>query len=177
MKNRYEIRGDVTVIFVSSKKYGELEFLIDTRCLKVVSETVGKWHVWVSKDGNHKYAHGKTKESNFKKWILLHRLVTKAPVNKVVDHINHNTLDNRAINLRLVTDSENLQNRRGADRHNRTSRIRGVSWQKRARKWRVYVHVNGAQHHIGLFSDIKEAEKAAIEARRNLLPYSYEKEA
>ncbi|MNO43397.1 AP2 domain protein [compost metagenome] len=174
MKNKYEIRGDVTAIFASSKKYGEHIFLIDTDCLNEVMDVVSKWHVWISKDGKHIYAQGKTKESNYKKWILLHRLVAKAPANKVVDHINHNTLDNRYSNLRLVTNAENQQNRRGASRHNRSSRIRGVSWHKRMGKWRVYVQVSGVQHHIGFFSDIEEAKLAAIEARKKLLPYSTE---
>ncbi|MGG4552586.1 HNH endonuclease [Paenibacillus humicus] len=172
MKNKYEIRGDVTAIFVSSKKYGEHEFLIDTSLLKEVSEAAGSWSIKVLRGGAFKYIHGTPKGSDCKNMILLHRLVTKAPSDKFVDHINHNTLDNRLENLRLVTPAENLQNRRGADRHNRTSGIRGVSLNKRTGRWRVRVKLNGVQHHIGFFSDIKEAERAAIEARRRLLPYS-----
>lgn len=173
MKNKYEIRGDVTAIFISSKKYGEHEFLIDTRCLKKVSEAVGSWHLHVV--GECKYARSKTKESNYKKWVHLHRLVINAPNDRVVDHINHNTLDNRISNLRLLTNAENMQNRRGATRGNRTSGIRGISWKNG--KWTVRVGVNGLKYHIGTYSDIEEAKQAAIEARKRLLPYSFEKEA
>lgn len=174
MRNKYEIRGNVTVVFTSSKKYGQHEILIDTNSLNEVAESVNTWYVNVTKNGTAKYARGKTKESDYKKQILLHRLVTKAPIDKMVDHINHNTLDNRISNLRLVTNAENMQNRRGATRHNRSSRIRGVSWYKKLGKWHVQVRTNGITHHIGYYSDIEEAKQAAIEARSKLLPYSVE---
>lgn len=42
--------------------------------------------------------------------ISMHRLVMKAPKGTIVDHINHNTLDNRRANLRFVTASQNQLN-------------------------------------------------------------------
>ncbi|GIO63557.1 HNH endonuclease [Paenibacillus cineris] len=174
MKNKFEIRGDVTVIFVSSKKHGVHEFLIDTNSLKEVSEAVISWHVVVRNKGTLRYVRGKSKESNYKNQILLHRLITKAPADKIVDHINHNTLDNRISNLRVVTQAENMQNRRGAARNNRSSRIRGVTWNKRLKKWQVQVKAGGAAHYFGYYSDLEEAKQAAIKARSKLHPYSVE---
>jgi hypothetical protein len=43
---------------------------------------------------------------------LLHRFVTRAPRGMLVDHINHNTLDNRKCNLRIVTSRQSAWNRR-----------------------------------------------------------------
>src|SRR5215470_7214120 len=42
--------------------------------------------------------------------LLMHRLITGCPKGKEVDHINHDTLDNRRSNLRIVTHKQNQQN-------------------------------------------------------------------
>jgi hypothetical protein len=55
----------------------------------------------------------------------MHRLILDAPKGKIVDHWNHDTLDNRRQNLKLGGQSSNLLNRQGANL-NSTSGIRGV---------------------------------------------------
>lgn len=57
--------------------------------------------------------------------LYMHRLILGAPKGRVVDHENHDTLDNRRSNLRLCGQRENLQNRRTAN-SNSTTGIRGV---------------------------------------------------
>lgn len=47
-----------------------------------------------------------------RKTLYLHRVITNAQPDQEVDHRNHNTLDNRKRNLRIVTQQENLANRR-----------------------------------------------------------------
>lgn len=83
----------------------------------------------------------------------------------IVDHINHDTLDNRRLNLRVVTRSQNSQNRRGAQAGNKTG-IRGVSWNKAARKFTAQIYINKARKHLGSFSTARAASIAYQKANR-----------
>jgi hypothetical protein len=80
-----------------------------------------------------------------------------------LDHINQNTLDNRIENLRPATSSQNCANRSLFS--NNTSGCRGVSWNKRNKKWFVYVDFNKRRKNIGYFDDLDFADLVATEAR------------
>ena len=80
-----------------------------------------------------------------------------------VDHINGITSDNRISNLRSASCSQNQHNAKL--RKDSSSGIKNVSWHKQHKKWIVRVRSNNKRKHIGLFENIEEAEKAAIEAR------------
>lgn len=70
---------------------------------------------------------------------VAHRLVLGAPPGFEIDHINGDRLDNRRSNLRVVTRSQNHQNRRGPRRG--SSRFKGVMWDKRLSMWRAAVQL------------------------------------
>jgi hypothetical protein len=74
---------------------------------------------------------------------------------KEIDHINCGRNDNRLLNLRLSTRSENTYNTRIFS--NNTSGYKCVSWNKKAKKWRAYCNVNGKQNHLGLFETAEQA--------------------
>lgn len=168
MKNEYEIRGDITAIIINSPKYGRLETLISTNKLQKVNEFEGKWFVTLKKGTQSFYVQGHMPIVNGKHSLVkLHRWVTDAPTGFVVDHMQYNTLDNTDSNLRVITNGENLQNRKGPDRDNKSG-VRGVCWNKRTKKWIARVK----QILIGSFDSIHEAEKAVVEARRKHMPYS-----
>ena len=57
--------------------------------------------------------------------------------NTVVDHINHDTLDNRKANLRVCDRWENLRNCGPDNKETKTSQYKGVSWDKFNRRWRA----------------------------------------
>lgn len=91
------------------------------------------------------------------KTIRLHRLITNCPDDLVVDHINHNTLDNRKSNLRVCTQQENAENRNGAYITNVNSGYRNVYWSKRDKLWIVRLTKNYKRIYGGSFKDLKTA--------------------
>ncbi len=96
--------------------------------------------------------------------VLMHRMIMQPPEGMVVDHINGNTLDNRRCNLRVCTQTENIQNSR--PRHNATSRFRGV--YRRGNKWEVKIRHKGKTYRLPPFDDEIEAAKARDRLARQL---------
>jgi hypothetical protein len=86
------------------------------------------------------------------------------------DHVNRDKLDNRRVNLRIVTHAQNGQNRGGNGPT--ASRFRGVSWNAKYGKWSVIVIVKGKRHFLGNFDDEQEAADVASAFRREHMPYS-----
>lgn len=80
----------------------------------------------------------------------LHRFILHAPKGLVVDHVNHDKLDNRKANLRLATRRENGANRARLQSNN-VSGYAGVSWNKAVGKWQAFIYINSKSHHLGLF--------------------------
>ena len=88
-----------------------------------VAEDVLKSNWNKSLDG---YVHGYRNEIG--KTVRLHRYLTKAPFGMHVDHINHDKLDNRMENLRVVTPLINNQN--SAKSIYASSQYKGVRYVK-----------------------------------------------
>jgi hypothetical protein len=97
------------------------------------------------------------------KIVLLHRLLTKAPPELVVDHINGDRLDNRRVNLRLISQSLNSQNQRLSAAN--SSGFRGVVWDKARRKWVAQAKLDGRNVSIGRFDTLEQAATAAHQWR------------
>ncbi len=49
--------------------------------------------------------------------LYMHRQIMNAPQELLIDHINHNGLDNRKLNLRICTHWQNAQNKRMASKN------------------------------------------------------------
>lgn len=97
----------------------------------------GKGHYTIVDDSTFtKYGHlawhlsdtGYAVRRNREGTLRLHRLVAEVPEDKVVDHLNGSKLDNRKSNLRICTQKENSQNRKGT---------KGYAWDRAKGKWIV----------------------------------------
>ena len=79
-----------------------------------------------------------------------------------VDHINCEEADNRWLNLREATGTQNNANARR--RTDNSTGYKGVSWYKDGRCYRAYIRKAGHLHYLGSFSEPQEAHAAYVRA-------------
>jgi len=124
------------------------------------------WHelnkiTWNLDKNNYSYGTINKKIWKMHRYIMSLKDPSFEPENTelVVDHINNNRLDNRFINLKIATFSQNAQNR--VKRANTTSKYVGVYKAKhREDRYVSRITINGKKEHLGTF----DTEKAAAYA-------------
>lgn len=100
------------------------------------------------------------------KRYYVHRLIWvwhfgPIPPTMQVDHLDHNRLNNKIENLRLVTHSENHRNVRRHDR-NKTG-VSGVIHRPKRNVWEVVIGAHGKILYLGSYKTFQEA----VQVRRN----------
>ena len=131
-------------------------------------EKVSKYH-WYEETDGYIRSSGKKKEDK----IFLHRLIMECPENIKIDHINHNTFDNRKIKLRIATTSQNAMN--SVNRSNNTSGTTGVVWVKDRNKWKSQIKFNGQLIFLGEYDNFEDAKKRRKQAEEEYFgEYSYD---
>ena len=102
MTNKFKVEGGVAYVVVPRRFYAPVVALIDERDLPLLAEAQlhaqrcwDKFYVRIRLCGKGKY-------------LQLHRFLTSCPTGLVVDHLNDNPLDNRRVNLEIVTQGENI---------------------------------------------------------------------
>jgi hypothetical protein len=80
--------------------------------------------------------------------VLMHRFIMNAPKGCQVDHINHDTLDNRKSNLRFVSRTLNCLHR------NKPS----VRFIERSRQWEAELMYRSIRVPLGRYASQREAE-------------------
>lgn len=93
------------------------------------------------------------------KTIKMHRVILNTSKEMEVDHINGDGLDNRKLNLRNCSNQQNQCNRRLPHKNNKLG-IKGVRWNKNAKKFHAKIQVNGKTIHLGYFNVLGDADSA-----------------
>ena len=156
-KNKYILHKNYAEIIIESKKYGIKKVLIDLEDVEKCKEYC--WILKYDKTIKNTYIHSS-------KGILLHRFLTNCPNDKVIDHINHNPLDNRKNNLKICVEIENLQNKK-----NNTSGHVGVSYYKRDNTWEAYIAIKNKKIFLGRYKNFENAVRAREEAELKFYGY------
>ncbi len=134
-----------------SKESGRVFIDLDKKDL------IKQYKIYVRKHGVKRYAlitiNGK---KHFLHRFLLGLHEEEYTLQKVVDHINGDSLDNRIENLRICTQKENMCNIR------KKSSIVGVSWYKAGNQWSARAMHNYKPIHIGYFNTYEEAIYARV---------------
>ena len=124
-------------IYLSGKNGKGKYALVDEEDFPKLSKY--KWYLY-----HTGYAYSRPKP-DLPSWSM-HRVVMGSPEGKVVDHLSHDTLDNRKSNLRVCTQMENQQNRNNRGHFSERFRKRG---EKIFGPYYVgAITVNGKRHSI-----------------------------
>lgn len=157
-----ELRDGYIVVYLRRKRgLPDLECYIDIIDLP---KMVGR--CFVCDDHSNRRAakcHRSDKRYAYSTDGYLHRIILGNPKGQVIDHKDHNGLNNRRSNVWAVSPAENQMNRAGAAR-NSTSGIRGVYFNVGHGKWAGRVTINGKFCHLGFFNTKEEAEVCVLYA-------------
>jgi len=133
-------------------------------------EYLSKYKWFISKNGSNRggyYARRFYYKDSKYRSERMHNVIMKPQKGLELDHINHDTLDNRKQNLRLCTRYENLVNRKKGLIFNgkpTSSIFKGVSWRKSKKRWIAASYLKnekgGKGKHIYLGTFHSEVEAA-----------------
>ena len=133
---------DYVLVPFKSKKLNGISFAIDTQDYDVYVNKMPSWFLSGAKN-NYVTADWRDCPGGRRK-IRLHRFLILGiddDQNKVVDHINGDTLDNRRCNLRVLSKSMNVSHRANLNINN-TSGHRGVHWCNTNKRWIACIQHN-----------------------------------
>lgn len=162
---------DVSKTVVPQKNWKTNEIIEQTDCIMIKSSNSDEYfkidkedyekvkdYCWHSANG---YAVAPIRGKK-NKTIRMQRLIMNCgdkEDNLVVDHINHDTRDNRKVNLRIATDSENAWN-------SVKSHGSGIKYNSSLQKWNVYIYYNLQLVNLGLFNTEEEAKDIRDKAEK-----------
>lgn len=147
-------------LIIHSEKYGDKIVLVDAEDFQKVNKI--KWHLRFDKNRNNEFyiiSNSRDSITNKRTTTTLHKFIMNCPKGFVVDHINHDTFDNRKCNLRICTKTENNRNsfKRKDAKH---SIYKGVKFHPTYKKFTAWITFDKKRIYIGSFDDDKDAALA-----------------
>ena len=100
-------------------------------------------------------------------WLYVHGAFPAGEI----DHADGVRSNNAMTNLREATRSENVHNRKGANKNNRCGFL-GVSWSKQRSKWVAQIRLARKSFRLGFFDNPEAAHAAYLSAKSRLHPFS-----
>lgn len=154
-ENKIVVEGDIAIIYPTNYDKVKRVITIDKEDINKIKNYT--WYLHYDKASNSYRPRSCCQSSNEK--IYLYWLLTEYnPVKTkcVVDHKNHNPLDNRKINLRIVTRQNN----------NRNTIAKNFSWSKVMNKYEVTLTIDYKCLHLGFFDSMLQAHIYACDMRK-----------
>jgi len=124
--------------------------IFDEEDLNIISE-----YSWYCTSGG--YAATRSKDKHL---IYMHRLILNPNKNEEIDHINGDRLDNRKINLRICSSSDNSKNTKKRGILPSSSKYKGVYFHKGTNMWHAAIRNNEDRIFIEYFLDEEYAARA-----------------
>lgn len=164
MKNQFKQIDKYTIVIYIKYKDKTLECYIDKEDLNKVDFIKGTWHINKNINGNIDGVRTKIQKDKVRKQYWLHNFILeKSNPDNVIDHIDHNPLNNRKSNLREVTKKENATN--VVVTKSKTG-IRNITID--GDKYRVRVN----KISFGRYNTLEEAIEVAEKQRAKIFPLS-----
>lgn len=162
--NEYRIEKDNVYIKIVRRDGLILESIIDLQDLEMVKNTGLCFHSKFNIYTNTYYAvatkHYKENGKDKQQVVYLHQIILDGCVS--VDHINHDSMDNRRQNLRPSDKSSNAWNRNSANKNNKTGH-RNISF---IRGWYVVQLMKNGERKMWKFKTLEESIECAKEMRK-----------
>lgn len=119
-----------------------------------------KWYAdGQGKDGRYVRASRQSPRGNGRQTkIYMHRQILGAPHGSVVDHEDHDTLNNQRCNIRVTSYRSNMGNEKL--RSDNTSGYKGVCWKRQCQRWGANILVDDKRKHLGYFDTSLKAALA-----------------
>lgn len=132
-----------------------IKFLVDDSDAELISGCT--WGAYRRKDGKcyvQRYAWINGRQTT----ELLHRVLLNPGKGVMIDHVNHDTLDNRRSNLRICNNRQNQWNQK--KHRDSKSKYRGICWHRDYEMWMARISGPNGRITIGFFEDEIEAARA-----------------